>query len=80
VKKLYNDKPGFDDEQFKNEFDNLMRLKHPNIVRLVGYCFEIKHEYMKCKGVFGEEIHRALCFEYLSGGSLDNHIYGMLFL
>ncbi|KAE8807320.1 Cysteine-rich receptor-like protein kinase 41 [Hordeum vulgare] len=41
VKMLY-DMPGLDDELFQNEFKNLTRLRHQNIVRLVGYCHDIQ--------------------------------------
>uniref|UniRef100_A0A0D9XQB7 Protein kinase domain-containing protein n=1 Tax=Leersia perrieri TaxID=77586 RepID=A0A0D9XQB7_9ORYZ len=53
-----------------------MRVKHPNIVRLVGYCYEAKHthRYINGKNVFVAIIHRALCFEYMPGGSLENHL------
>uniref|UniRef100_A0A0E0MDT3 Protein kinase domain-containing protein n=2 Tax=Oryza punctata TaxID=4537 RepID=A0A0E0MDT3_ORYPU len=76
VKMLHNDTLGFDDKQFENEFQNLMRLEHPNIVRLVAYCYETQHKYAEYKGriVFAAIIHRALCFEYLTGGSLENHL------
>uniref|UniRef100_A0A0E0IZP1 non-specific serine/threonine protein kinase n=1 Tax=Oryza nivara TaxID=4536 RepID=A0A0E0IZP1_ORYNI len=68
VKMLHNDTLGFDDKQFENEFQNLMRLEHPNIVRLVAYCYETQHKYAEYKGriVFAAIIHRALCFEYLT--------------
>ncbi|XP_062208996.1 cysteine-rich receptor-like protein kinase 41 [Phragmites australis] len=67
---------GQDDEQFRNEFDNLMWLKHDNIVRLVGYCYETQHRHMQYEGrtVFAEETYRALCFEYMHNGSLQNHL------
>nr|ACM17529.1 protein kinase domain containing protein-2 [Oryza australiensis] len=76
VKMLHNDTLGFDDKQFENEFQNLMRLEHPNIVRLVAYCYETQHKHAEYKGriVFAAIIHRALCFEYLTGGSLENHL------
>nr|ACS49628.1 protein kinase-3 [Oryza coarctata] len=76
VKMLHNDTLGFDDKKFENEFQNLMRLKHPNIVRLVAYCYETQHKHAEHKGriVFAAIIHRALCFEYMPGGSLQNHL------
>ncbi|KAK1614147.1 hypothetical protein QYE76_019664 [Lolium multiflorum] len=75
VKKLYY-QPGLDNEPFRNEFQNLMRVRHQNIVRLVGYCYEIKYTHLDHNGetVFGKWVHRALCFEYLHG-SLDKHLY-----
>ncbi|XP_062201772.1 cysteine-rich receptor-like protein kinase 44 [Phragmites australis] len=75
VKKLHH-MPGLDDVQFKNEFNNLMRVQHKNIVRLVGYCYEIRHKHFEQNGgyVFAQMVERALCFEYLEGGSLDKHL------
>ncbi|KAF8698038.1 hypothetical protein HU200_035549 [Digitaria exilis] len=77
VKKFYNNHLGLDDDkQFTNECTNLMRLQHQNIVRLVGYCYEIAHKVVEYKGQYvhaGVE-ERALCFEYLQRGSLDKHL------
>ncbi|KQJ87119.1 probable LRR receptor-like serine/threonine-protein kinase At4g29180 isoform X2 [Brachypodium distachyon] len=75
IKKLHN-MPGLDDTQFRNEFNNLMRAQHQNITRLVGYCYHQGHERMKYNGeyIFAHVEERALCFEYLQGGSLDKYI------
>lgn len=65
-----------DDKQFKNECSNLMRLQHENIVRLVGYCYEIAHKFEEYEGKYvpaGVE-EKALCFEYMRGGSLDKKL------
>lgn len=77
MKKLYH-MPGLDDEQFK-EFNNLMRVNHQNIVRLVGYCYEIRYKHFEHNGgfSFAEMAERALCFEYFEAGSLDKHLSGM---
>ncbi|KAF8711151.1 hypothetical protein HU200_029159 [Digitaria exilis] len=76
VKMLY-DMPGLDEEQFINEFNNLSRLQHPNLVRLVGYCHEIQKICIEHNGryIFAERIRMALCFEYMPFGSLDKHLY-----
>ncbi|XP_066339703.1 receptor like protein kinase S.2-like isoform X3 [Miscanthus floridulus] len=61
---------------FKKEFNNLTKLKHPNIVRLVGFCDEdepVVTEY-NGKEVTAIMPHRALCFEYLHNGSLQKHL------
>uniref|UniRef100_A0ACD5TBE7 Uncharacterized protein n=1 Tax=Avena sativa TaxID=4498 RepID=A0ACD5TBE7_AVESA len=78
VKLLHNNMPGIDDEIFQREFENLMMLDHHNIVRLVGYCYETQHQAMQYKGrtIFAERIYRALCFEYMQNGSLQNHLSG----
>ncbi|CAN6164881.1 unnamed protein product [Urochloa humidicola] len=77
VKKLYDKHIGLeDDKQFMNECTNLMGLQHRNIVRLVGYCYEIAHKVVEYNGqyVYAAVEKRALCFEYLQGGSLDKHL------
>ncbi|TVU22011.1 hypothetical protein EJB05_31687, partial [Eragrostis curvula] len=75
VKKLY-DMRGIDDNLFKNELNSLMRVRHQNIVQLLGYCYEISHEYVQENGelFFVRMNHRVLCFEYLHDGSLDKHL------
>ncbi|KAM0830591.1 hypothetical protein ACQ4PT_066094 [Festuca glaucescens] len=76
VKMLYNNTPGIDDVQFQREFQNLMRLEHHNIVKLVGYCYETQHQPMQYMGktIFAERTYRALCFDYMQNGSLQKHI------
>nr|XP_045085502.1 uncharacterized protein LOC109767595 [Aegilops tauschii subsp. strangulata] len=53
-----------------------MRVQHPNITRLVGYCYNLGHQRIKCDDeyIFAHVEERVLCFEYLQGGSLDRHI------
>ncbi|CAL5032475.1 unnamed protein product [Urochloa decumbens] len=65
-----------DYRQFQNEFYNLMKVKHNNIVQVHGYCYEIEPILTEYCGriVFAEKIHKALCFEYLHNGSLGNHL------
>ena len=77
VKKLHP-LHGLDDKEFDNEFRNLREIRHPNVVRLLGYCYESRHKFVKHNGdlVRAQEIERALCFEYMQGGSLDKHISG----
>jgi hypothetical protein len=56
-----------------------MRAQHQNIIRLVGYCFETKDSVVEYEGrlVIAEEQKRAICLEYMQGGSLDKHISGI---
>ncbi|KAF6991104.1 hypothetical protein CFC21_008221 [Triticum aestivum] len=76
VKLLHNNMRAIDDEQFKQEFNNLMMLNHPNIIRLVGYCYETQHQHMEFQGklIFVEMTYRALCFEYMHKGSLQKYL------
>ena len=71
---------GIDEVAFINEFRNHMYVEHKNIVRLIGYCYEIAHKYVHDKGqlVFAKVIDRALCFEYMPKGSLSQHLSGMI--
>ncbi|VAH24619.1 unnamed protein product [Triticum turgidum subsp. durum] len=66
---------GLDDKQFAIEFCNLSKVRHQNVVRLIGYCYESRHKYMELKGeLVLQTVERVLCFEYMQGGSLDKHI------
>ena len=71
-----------DDEQFKNELNILMRVKHKNIVRLVGYCYHTSQIFVEYKGkhVSASVVERAICLEYVQGGSLDKQLSGMILL
>jgi serine/threonine protein kinase len=82
VKLLHNNMQDPNDEQFKHEFDNLMMLNHPNVVRLVAYCYETQrhHTDFQRRIVFGEATCRALCFEYMPMGSLQRHLSGTILL
>ncbi|XP_030960543.1 PR5-like receptor kinase [Quercus lobata] len=51
-------------EEFINEIASISRTSHVNVVALLGFCYEKKK--------------RALIYEYMSNGSLDN--YGMMVL
>ena len=72
-------KPGFQERQFENEVYHLMRLKHPNIVRFLGYCYETRNECVEHDGkyIFAEMQQKLICLEYLPNGSLDRHLSGM---
>lgn len=62
--------------QFENEVNLLMKLKHQNIVRLVGYCYETRHLHMPYEGksVFAWDTESLLCLECMPNGSLDKYI------
>ncbi|KAM0924346.1 hypothetical protein ACQ4PT_004972 [Festuca glaucescens] len=74
--KVLNNISELDDEEFRKEFDNLNRLEHQNIVKLVGFCSETENELAELYGkqVIATRTHRALCFEYMQNGNLDKHI------
>jgi serine/threonine protein kinase len=68
---------GLDEEAFtNNEFRKLMKVQHKNIVRLIGYCYEITHQHIIHEGqfVFSKVIDQALCFEFMGQGSLSQHL------
>ncbi|KAM0833348.1 hypothetical protein ACQ4PT_064314 [Festuca glaucescens] len=75
VKKLERSLPGFE-KLFTNEVYHFMKLKHPNIVRLLGYCYETQNVCIKHNGkyVFAEMSERLLCLEYYPNGSLDQYL------
>ena len=77
VKKLFP-VHDLDDVAFNNEFSNLMKIQHKNIVRLLHYCYEKAHTHTEQKGqyYFSEVTERALCFEFMKLGSLSQHISG----
>jgi hypothetical protein len=77
VKKLL-DFVDFDDQKFIREIDCLMRVKHKNIIRFLGYCSDTQGKLFSFDGkiVMAECRQRFLCFEYASGGSLENYITG----
>jgi len=79
VKKLTWTMSGLQDKQYENEARHLMRLKHQNIVQLVGYCSETEKELVLHNGkyVYAEKSERLLCLEYLPNGSLCKHLSGM---
>jgi serine/threonine protein kinase len=52
------------EETFLKYVECLVKLKHKNVVRFLGYC--------------AESDERFLCFEYLSKGSLDVYITGKI--
>lgn len=46
---------------FQAEVDFLGQLHHPNLVKLIGYCIE--------------DDQRLLVYEFMTRGSLENHLF-----
>ncbi|PUZ60239.1 hypothetical protein GQ55_4G108100 [Panicum hallii var. hallii] len=76
VKKLNSSIPGVKDRHFENEASLLMRLKHPNVVLLVGWCSETENMYVHYNGKYicAEKSERLLCLEYMPKGSLRGYL------
>lgn len=74
VKKLHNYLEGLD--QFENELMKLRGVEHPNIVRLLGYCYGTRCSFVEFEGkqVLAATEDRAICLEYLQGGSLQDYL------
>lgn len=74
--------PQCHEPQFQKELNNLMKVRHKNIVRFVGYCCETQKLYEKFNGknILAESTKMLLCFEYMPSGSLQRYISGMSIL
>ncbi|KAF7069146.1 hypothetical protein CFC21_074811 [Triticum aestivum] len=74
VKKLSN--AYMHEREFHQEVECLMRVKHKNIVRFLGYCADTQGTMASYNGkLVMEEVHQSLlCFEYIPNGSLDKYI------
>ncbi|XBI19444.1 hypothetical protein VPH35_060969 [Triticum aestivum] len=79
VKKLF-DMVDIDDKRFREEVHCLMKEKHRNIVRLLGYCSNTQGEMIYHEGelVLADVRQRILCFEYLPQVSLDKQTTGRI--
>jgi len=62
--------------EFLREVECLMKVKHKNIVRFLGYCSDTQGNMQMHKGklVMADVQERLLCFEYLPNGSLEGYI------
>ncbi|XP_044411356.1 uncharacterized protein [Triticum aestivum] len=74
--KVLTNMTGLDNKEFQKEFENLRRLKHQNVVELLGFCNESEEVVVEYDGktIVAEKMHTALCFEYVRNGSLAQHI------
>ncbi|KAM0847315.1 hypothetical protein ACQ4PT_055089 [Festuca glaucescens] len=62
--------------EFLREVECLMKVKHKNIVRFLGYCSDTQGimETYNGRMVMADIQQRLLCFEYLPNGGLDGYI------
>ncbi|XP_047057786.1 uncharacterized protein LOC124664274 [Lolium rigidum] len=75
VKKLSNAQD-YDDKLFSDEINCLIRAKHRNIVRFLGYCAVTQLDLVKYGGkhVLADVRQRILCFEYVPNGNLYQYL------
>ncbi|KAG2581118.1 cysteine-rich receptor-like protein kinase 28 [Panicum virgatum] len=75
VKKLYKTLD-MHEQKFIQEVQCLIKVRHKNIVRFLGYCADTQGEMTDYEGksVLAEVRNRLLCFEFLPNGSLYEHI------
>uniref|UniRef100_A0ACD5TL14 Uncharacterized protein n=1 Tax=Avena sativa TaxID=4498 RepID=A0ACD5TL14_AVESA len=64
------------EKQFHGEVECLMRVRHKNVVRFLGYCCDTQGNMKMYNGrqVMADVQERLLCFEYIPKGSLDKYI------
>ena len=78
MKKLF-DKYDFSERQFEDELFCLIKVKHKNIVRFLGYCSDTSRQVVKHNGTYilADVRRRFLCFEYVPNKSLKEFLKGM---
>ncbi|EMS58419.1 G-type lectin S-receptor-like serine/threonine-protein kinase SRK [Triticum urartu] len=78
VKKLQENAPMPPDKTFNNEVQNIMALKHENVVELVGFCWETQKKLVQFDGRYiqADITESVLCYEYLPNGSLQQNLFG----
>ena len=69
---------------FYREVDSLLNIEHKNVVRFLGLCASTDQTAIQIEGskqhIYAEIRERLLCFEYISNGSLQEHITGLSIL
>nr|CDM80230.1 unnamed protein product [Triticum aestivum] len=76
VKKLSIIPERFSDTLFVEEIKCLIKAKHNNVVRFLGYCADTQGELILFNGmhVLSELPQRLLCFEYFPNGNLGKYL------
>ncbi|KAF7032533.1 hypothetical protein CFC21_043694 [Triticum aestivum] len=64
------------ENKFQQEIQCLMKVKHTNVVRFLGYCSDTQGEIASYQGKFiiADIRERLLCFEYVPRGNLCDYI------
>uniref|UniRef100_A0ACD5ZE59 Uncharacterized protein n=1 Tax=Avena sativa TaxID=4498 RepID=A0ACD5ZE59_AVESA len=64
------------EKEFQREVECLLKVKHTNIVRFLGYCADTQGSAADFNGqiVMADVQQRLLCFDYMAKGSLDEYI------
>ena len=80
MKKLKDDNWKINDGMFHREVISLISVKHPNIVRFLGYCSFTEELAIPLGGttIMADPRERLLYFEYIRNGSLDQRLSGTL--
>lgn len=75
VKKL-SQPYGMHEDKFLKEVGCLVKAKHKNIVRFLGYCSDTQGRLANYEGkvIMADLRNWLLCFEYVPNGSLDKYI------
>lgn len=70
------------ENEFHGEIESLMKVKHENVARFLGYCDDTQGntDIYSGKSDTIDTRQRILCFEYLPKGSLDCYIKGSIML
>ncbi|CAL4935475.1 unnamed protein product [Urochloa decumbens] len=66
------------EKKFGEEVRCLLKVRHKNIVRFLGYCADTQGEMVDYEGKFvmADVRNRLLCFEFVPNGSLHDYITG----
>uniref|UniRef100_A0A8R7UBM0 Protein kinase domain-containing protein n=1 Tax=Triticum urartu TaxID=4572 RepID=A0A8R7UBM0_TRIUA len=69
---------GIHENKFQEEVKCLIKAKHKNIVRFLGYCADTQGKMEEYEGNLVMARSWLLCFEYVCNGTLDKHISGRM--